>query len=141
MKISWYLDFEKSWRKFSFSCPDLRSFYCYILNSWSMSFIEFCSKLHYRYMKMSNLSKSPSLAVFFHLENVLVSFKGCVHYIFATLFCKSKGEHLWNKEKYVLLYFESSFRFWDNQILTFQIFKSHDVIKCPCLKHETNFTE
>ena len=24
------------------------------------------------------------------------TFKGCVHYIFASLFCKSKGEHLWN---------------------------------------------
>ena len=28
--------------------------------------------------------------------------KGCVHYIFASLFCKSKTEHLWNKEKYFL---------------------------------------
>ena len=25
-------------------------------------------------------------------------FKGCVHYIFASLFFKSKGEHLSNKE-------------------------------------------
>ena len=44
--------------------------------------------------------------------------KGCVHYIFAS-FCKSKGEHLLNKEKSFLFHCESSFRSWDNQILTF----------------------
>ena len=36
---------------------------------------------------------------------------------------------------------KSSFRSWDNQILTFQIFKCHDVTKCPSMKHETSFTE
>ena len=45
--------------------------------------------------------------------------KGCVRYIFAGLFCMSKREHLWNKEKWVLFHFESSSRFWDNHILTF----------------------
>ena len=25
--------------------------------------------------------------------------KGCVHYIFASLFCMSKREHFWNKKK------------------------------------------
>ena len=35
-------------------------------------------------------------------------------------------------------HFKSSFRFWDNQILTFQIFKYHDAIKCPNMKHKTH---
>ena len=43
--------------------------------------------------------------------------KGCVHYIFTSLFCMSKREDLWNKEKCFLFHFESSFRSWDNQIL------------------------
>ena len=67
--------------------------------------------------------------------------KGCARYIFASLFFKSKGEHLWNKGKCFLFHFKSSFRSWDNQILTFQIFKCHDVIKCLSMKHETHFTE
>ena len=29
----------------------------------------------------------------------------------------------------------------DNQILNFQIFKCHGVIKCPSMKHETHFIE
>ena len=47
------------------------------------------------------------------------SFKGCVRYIFASLFCKSKREHLQNKEKCFLLHFKSSSRSWDIQLLTF----------------------
>ena len=42
-----------------------------------------------------------------------------VHYIFDSLFFKSKREHLSNKEKCFLFHFKSSFRSWDNQILTF----------------------
>ena len=64
-------------------------------------------------------------------------FKDCVRYIFASLFCMSKGEKLWNKEKYFLFHFESYFRSWDNQNLNFQIFKCHGVIKCLNLKRET----
>ena len=70
-----------------------------------------------------------------------LKFKGCVRYIFASVSCISKREHLWNKETIFLFHFESSFRSWDNQILTFQIFKCHDVIKCPSVKYETHFTE
>ena len=40
-----------------------------------------------------------------------------------------------------LSYFESSFRSWDNQILTFQVLKCYDVTKCLSMKHETHFTE
>ena len=64
-----------------------------------------------------------------------------VRYIFASLFFISKIEHLWNKEEYFLFHLESSFCSWDNQILTFQIFKCHDIIKCLSMKHETHFTE
>ena len=42
--------------------------------------------------------------------------KGCVCYIFTSLFYMPKREDLWNKEKF-LFYFENFFRFWDNQIL------------------------
>ena len=55
--------------------------------------------------------------------------KGCDRYIFASLFFKFKGEHLWNKEKCFSFHFKSSFRSWDNQILNFQIFKCCDVIE------------
>ena len=67
--------------------------------------------------------------------------KDCVHYIFASLFFMFKREHLWNKEKCFLFHLESSFCSWDDQILTFQIFKSHDVTKSPGMKHKTYFTE
>ena len=68
-------------------------------------------------------------------------FKGCVHYIFACLFFMSKREHLGNKEECFLFRHENSFHSRDNQILTFQIFKCHDVMKCPSMKHETHFPE
>ena len=58
----------------------------------------------------------------------------CVCYIFASLCCIPKGEYLRNKEKCFLFHFESSSRSWDNQCLTFYIFKYHDVIKCPSMK-------
>ena len=46
--------------------------------------------------------------------------RGCVHNIFGSLSCKSKGEHLWNKESCVLFHFKSSFRSWDIQIYVFR---------------------
>ena len=67
----------------------------------------------------------------------MLKVKVCVRYIFASLFGISRREHLWNKEKCFLFHFESSFRSWDNQILTFHIVKCYDVIKCLSMKHET----
>ena len=61
-----------------------------------------------------------------------ISLKGCIHYIFASLFFMST----WNKEKLFSFHFESSFCFGDNQISTSQIFKSHDVIKYLSMKHK-----
>ena len=69
------------------------------------------------------------------------SFRGMTNYNFASLFCKSKREDLRNKEKCLLFHFKSSFRSRVNQILTFHIFKCHDIIKCLHKKHETHFTE
>ena len=43
--------------------------------------------------------------------------------------------------KCFLFHFKSSFRSCDNQILTFQKFKCHDVIKCLNMKHETHINE
>ena len=40
-----------------------------------------------------------------------------------------------------LFHFESSFRSSDNQVLNFQIFKCHDVVKCLGKKYETHFNE
>ena len=68
-------------------------------------------------------------------------FKGFVCYSFASLFCMSKKEHFRNKKKCFSFHFKSSFPSWDNQILTFQIFKCLDVIKYLSMKHETHFTE
>ena len=59
----------------------------------------------------------------------------------ANLFCMPKRQHLWNKEKYFLFHFESSFCSRDNQILTFQVFKCHEVIKCLGMKHKTYIDE
>ena len=67
--------------------------------------------------------------------------KGRVCYIFTSLFCKFKEEHLRNKEKCFLFHLKISFHSWDNQILILQIFKCYYVIKCPSMKHQTHFTE
>ena len=67
--------------------------------------------------------------------------KGCVRYIFASLFFKSKLGHLSNREGCFLFQFKSSFRSQENQILEFYILKFHDVIKCLIIKQEIHFTE
>ena len=67
--------------------------------------------------------------------------EGFTQYIFAILFCMSKRVFCWNKEKCFLFHFENPFRSRDNQILTFQVFKCHGVMKCLSMKHETYFTE
>ena len=67
--------------------------------------------------------------------------KGFARYIFAILFCMSKRVSWWNKEKCFLFHFENLFGSRDNQILTFQVFKCHGVIKCLSMKFETHFTK
>ena len=44
---------------------------------------------------------------------VFLYLKGCVCYIFASLLCMFKKEHLW---KCFLFHFKSYFRLWDNQV-------------------------
>ena len=78
------------------------------------------------------------LVCLMHLSGPILE---CVRYIFASLFFMSKRELFWNKEKCFLFDFESSIHSWDNQILTFWIFKCHEVIKCLSMKHKTRFTE
>ena len=56
-------------------------------------------------------------------------------------FFKSKQEHLPNQEKRFSFHLKSSFHSQENQILEFQIFKFHDVIKCLSIKQEVHFTE
>ena len=67
--------------------------------------------------------------------------KGCVRYIFATLFFKSKLEYLSNWERCFLFHFKSFFHSQENQILEFYILKFHDGIKCLSTKQEIHFTE
>ena len=68
-------------------------------------------------------------------------FKGCVLYIFTSLFFKSKLEHLPNWERCFLFHFKSSFHSQENQILEFYILKFHDAMKCLSIKQEIHFTE
>ena len=67
--------------------------------------------------------------------------KGCVCYIFADLFFKSKLEHLSNWERCFLFHFKSSFHSQENQFLESQNLKFHDIIKCLSIKQEIHFTE
>ena len=80
-------------------------------------------------------------SLYWHILGTDILIKGCVPYIFASLFFMAKREHLWNKEECFLFHLESSFHSWDNQISTLQIFKCYDVMKCPSMKHKTHFTE
>ena len=47
------------------------------------------------------------------LISILQTIKGCPLYIFASLFCMYKKEHLQNKEQF-FFHFDSSFRSWGN---------------------------
>ena len=97
----------------------------------------FKSFLHLTYKNTQLLVFVTVLLNYFHEANI----KGCVRYIFTSLFCMCKREYFRKKEKCFLFHFESSLHSWDNQFLSFQIFKCHDVIKCLTMKHETQFTE
>ena len=65
-------------------------------------------------------------------------FKGCVRYIFTSLFFKPKLERLSNWERCFLFHFKSSFLSQENQILEFYILKFYDVIKWLSIKQEMN---
>ena len=142
----WFFSFCKVfWSTFQFFCLPIKTLFFLVIESindwygWNKTTIintfsseSFISEFSY------NCKVTKFCQVAFDIIVVsLHIFKDFVHYIFASLFM-SKREHLWNKEKCFLFHFESSFRSWGNQILTFQIFKCHDVIKCLIMKHETN---
>ena len=57
---------------------------------------------------------------------------------FASLFSKRE---LFRDKKNVFISFWKHFSFLRYQILTFQMFTCHDIVKCPSKKHETHFTE
>ena len=61
--------------------------------------------------------------------------KGCVCYIFASLFCMSKREHLQNKEKRFLFHFKCSSRQSTFNILDIQMSWRHQMPR-----HETQNT-
>ena len=64
--------------------------------------------------------------------------KGFVLYIFASLFCSLKECTFETREMFFLFHFKSAFLSWDNQILTFQVFKCNDVIQY--LRYKTRNT-
>ena len=74
--------------------------------------------------------------IFSYLKHCFIFFKGCVRYIFASLFFKSKRKQLSNQKKCFLFHLKSSFHSRENQILEFQIFRFHNVIKCLSMKQE-----
>ena len=45
------------------------------------------------------------------------------------------------QKKSFLFHLESTFHSCDNQVLTFQIFKCHDIVECISMKQEIDFTE
>ena len=118
-------------------------------NNWSsrvsicLDLLCYCGELGIFWKRSTFIGYLIHLRIHFRIiiANRSKSTKGHVRYIFASLFCMFKREHLWNKKKYFLFHLESSFHSWDHQILTFQIFKFHDVIKCRSMKHETHIIE
>ena len=110
--------------------------------SWSSQIADTKNECIYRIMRKSRKCRY----VFNTLSNIyddgtffLETVKGCVRQIFVCFV--SLKESTCETRKSFLFHIESSFRSWDNQVLTFQILKSFDFIKCRCLKHETHFTE
>ena len=72
---------------------------------------------------------------------LVIFVKGCVWYIFASLFCMSEREPMKQGKMFFLFHFKSPFGSRDNHIFTCQIFKSHDIIKWLSMKHQTHLTE
>ena len=65
--------------------------------------------LQYHLLQMSTQINAFTFVGVFDPECFIYLLKGCVCYIFASLFCMSKRGHFRNKEKYFLFQFESSF--------------------------------
>ena len=109
-----------------------------------VTFLEVINKpIIYKFFKdFTNHKSKTNMAVVLSRRSLPDILKGCVLYIFPSLFCKSKTELFRNKEK-CFFYFTSKALFVLEIIkfLTYQIFKCHDVIKCLSMKHETHFTK
>ena len=71
--------------------------------------------------------------------------KGCVRFVYASLFFMSRREHLRSKEK--LFYFTLKAHFvleifnFSNSNFNFSNIKCHDVIKCLSMRHSTRIIE
>ena len=91
--------------------PNWAQFKNSLCDTYSIAFNEKCSWQYLEFELGNN--------TFYVWGNIMTLIKGCVRFIFASLFYMSKREHFWNKEKYFLFHFESSSRSWDNQLLTF----------------------
>ena len=83
-----------------------QKYYCRMTNKLTNA--EKSSKAYWSILKSFLNNKNIHLIPLLFYENCFITnFKGCVHYIFASLFCMSKREHLKNTEKCILFHFES----------------------------------
>ena len=94
------------------------------------------------HQKISKKSKNDSTPQRIVKRMGIFLLKAWDRYIFASLlFCMHKREDFRNKDNMFFISLGKLFSFLDNQILTFQILKCHDIIKCLSMKHETHCTE
>ena len=87
--------------------------YSFLSTCHLYSFLLVCQSFLLVSIHLSTVSTCFSLfhvLVFTGFSSNAAKFKGCVRYIFASLFFMSKREHLWNKEECFLFHLESSFR-------------------------------
>ena len=108
---------------------------------WPNTLKQFVGKLPTNWVCLAIFVKLALKGLSSPLKEIRTSFEGCVRFFFASLFCNSKREHLWNNKKCFLFHFKSSFRSWDNRILTFQNIQMLWRHQMPKHEHQAYFTE
>ena len=93
------------------------------------------------FSKRKNM-KTKRICIFFNLRLYVkvacaVFLLGCFACLKESTFETRKNVFYFTSKAFLSVHFRSL----HNQILTFQIFKCHDVIKCLSMKHETHSTE
>ena len=64
------------------------------------------------------------------IHNIKTHLKGCVNYIFASLFCKSKQDHLWNKETFQIfkVMMSSNISAWNTKSILPNYLRSNHIL-------------
>ena len=96
-------------------------------------------QIYYGDMNLNNLSSYSSLALLFVWKLCWSFLLKVVTTIFVLICFLTLKESTCEKWKNIFPLLQK--RSWNNQVLTFQILKCRDVIKCPSMKLETNFTD